>query len=423
MVLRVERNEVEKVRGLASNRNILRRLVESLAPDIYGLKTVKEAILYSLLGGVSDESAGHRKRGNIHLLLVGDPGTGKSQLLRFASEVAQKSVMITGNYTNTDGLTAKITIGDKGCPQVIPGALIDADQGILALDKIDKLGDDGMAAVQPAMAHQTITLAKDGVNQTFDTRVSVIASANPLLGRYNPYQTIAQNLSLSIPLLSCFDLIFIIRDLPETGRDRRTAEHILFPERRLELFGGIISPSDLRTYIEYARELKPKLSHDVAQFLVNFYVDMRSASLEGGQATAINVTVRQLEALIRIAEASAKAHLRTEVLVEDAEAAIRIMQESLEQVGIDVETGEIDLDILYTGRSGSLNVRLFKVMATIEEMEKIDGLVRDDDLFNILSTDFSIPRTETARLISILLRDGTIYSPKPGYYRRGIVTR
>ena len=191
--------------------------MESLAPDIYGRKTVKEAVLYSLLGGVSDESEGHRKRGTIHLLLVGDPGTGKSQLLRFASEVAQKSVMITGNYTNTDGLTAKVTLGDEGLPQTtIPGALINADQGTLALDKIDKLRDDGMAAVQPAMAHQTITLAKDGVNQTFDTRVSVIASANPFLGRYNPYQTIAQNLSLSIPLLSCFDLIFIIRDIPET---------------------------------------------------------------------------------------------------------------------------------------------------------------------------------------------------------------
>jgi DNA replicative helicase MCM subunit Mcm2 (Cdc46/Mcm family) len=130
---------------------------------------------------------------------------------------------------------------------------------------------------------------------------------------------------------------------------------------------------------------------------MNFYVDMRQAFLKGGQASAINVTVRRLEALIRVAEASAKAHLRTEVLVEDAEAAIRIMQESLEQVGIDVETGEIDLDILYTGRPGSLNVRLFKVMATIEEMEKIDELVRDDDLFETLYTDYSIPRTETAR--------------------------
>jgi replicative DNA helicase Mcm len=405
---------------MASDPRIVERLVESIAPDLYGLKVVKEAVLYSLLGGVSEESEGHWKRGNIHLLVVGDPGTGKSQLLRFAAEIAPKSAMITGNYTNTDGLTAKVIQGDNGTPQIVPGALIEADQGTLALDKIDKLSDKDMAAVQPAMAHQRITITKDGVNRTFDARVSVIASANPFLGRYNPYQTIAQNLSLSVTLLSCFDLIFIIRDIPETCKDRRIAEHILFPKRRIEPYGEIIPPSDLRTYIDYARKLKPKLSHEATQHLVNFYVEMRSASLEGGEATAISVSVRQLEALVRIAEARAKAHLRSEVQVEDTLAAINLMTRSLEQVGIDAETEELDLDILYTGRPRSLNVQLFKVMGTIEEMEKIEGLVEDAELFDTLYTKYSMTRTETARLIGKLLREGTIYSPKPGYYKRTI---
>ena len=417
----VDRISLEKVRCLASDPRIKERLVESIAPDLCGLKDVKEAVLYYLLGGVSEESLGHRKRGKIHLLIVGDPGTGKSQLLRFAAEVAPKSVMITGNYTNTDSLTAKVIHRSVGPPQIIPGALIEADQGILALDKIDKLSCKDMAALQPAMAHQRITIAKDGVNQTFEARTSIIASANPTLGRYNPYQTIAQNLSLSIPLLSCFDLIFIIRDIPETCGDRRTAEHILFPGRRKEpSAGGILSMSDLRTYIMHARGLKPTLSHEVAQHFVNFYVDMRSASLEGGEASAISVTMRQLEALVRIAEARAKAHLRETVLVEDAKAAIDLMTRSLEQVGIDVETGYIDIDILYTGKPRSLNVQLFKVMATIEEMEKIEGLVQDDELYDILSANYSINRTETARLLEILLSDGTIYSPRPGYYKRSI---
>jgi replicative DNA helicase Mcm len=418
-ILGDERDRVEKVREIASDPRVLKRLVESVAPDIYGLKVVKEALLYSLIGGVREESNGHRKRGNIHLLIVGDPGTGKSQLLRFAAEAIPKSTMITGNYTNTEGLTVKITHEDNGTPHLVPGALIQADQGILALDKVDKLSYKDMDALQPAMAHQIIKIAKDGVNQTFDARTSVIASANPTLGRYNPYQTIAQNLSLSIPLLSCFDLIFIIRDIPDTCKDRKTAEHILFLGRKTKPSAGdIISVSDLRTYIVYARELKPTLSHEAAQHLVNFYVDMRSASLEGGEAAAISITVRQLEALVRIAEARAKAHLREEVLVEDAKAAIELMTRSLEQVGIDVETGYIDLDILYTGRPRSLNVRLFKVMATIEEMEKIDGLVRDDELYDTLYSTYSIPRTETASLVSKLLKEGTIYSPRPGYYKR-----
>jgi len=419
-VLRDERSRLRKTHELASDPRILKRLVESLAPDLYGLKDEKEAVLYSLLGGVSEEKEGHRKRGNIHLLLVGDPGTGKSQLLRFAAEIAPKSVMITGNYTNTEGLTAKVIPGEKGLPQVIPGALIAADQGTLALDKIDKLSNEDMAAVQPAMAHQTITITKAGVNQTFDANASIIASANPLLGRYNPYQTIAQNISLSIPLLSCFDLVFVIRDIPEVSRDRKIAEHILFPEKRPLLSDKIIPAQDLREYIEYARELKPTLAPEVAQHLVNYYIEMRSASLEGGRAAAISVTVRQLEAMVRIAEARAKAHLRNEVHAEDVIAATSIMQRSLEQVGIDVMTGELDVDILYTGRPRRLNVQLFKVMGTIEEMEKIEGLVRDDDLYDTLHTNYLISRQETAKLVSILLREGTIYSPRPGYYKRTI---
>lgn len=330
----------------------------------------------------------------------------------------KRHLMITGNYTNTEGLTAKVNNGNNNASTLVPGALIQADQGILALDKIDQLSHRGIAALLPAMENQTITITKEGVNRTFDTRISIIASANPTLGRYNPYQTIAQNISLSIPLLSCFDLIFIIRDIPETFRDRRTAEHILFPERRRTLSSEVIPPSVLRAYLEYARELKPILSHEATQYLVNFYVEMRSASLEGGEANAISVTVRQLEALVRIAEARAKAHLREEVLVEDAKAAIHLMTRSLEQVGVDVETGELDLDILYTGSPRRLNVQLFKVMATIEELEKVDGVVKDERLWDILYVDYSMSRTETARLVSKLLRDGTIYSPKPGFYKR-----
>jgi replicative DNA helicase Mcm len=182
--------------------------------------------------------------------------------------------------------------------------------------------------------------------------------------------------------------------------------------------GRILSVRELQAYIEYARKLKPSLSPEVSQRLVNFYVEMRSASLEGGEAAAISITVRQLEALVRISEARAKAHLRNEVLMEDAEAAINLMNRSLEQVGIDVETGELDLDILYTGSPRRLNVQLFKVMATIEELEKMDGVVKDERLWDILYVDYSMSRTETVRLVSKLLRDGTIYSPKPGFYKR-----
>jgi replicative DNA helicase Mcm len=418
-VLEYERDTVEKVLEIGSDPWVLKRLVESMAPDLYSLKVVKEALLYFLLGGVSEDIEERQKRGSIHLLIVGDPGTGKSELLRFAKEVAPKSLMVTGNYTDTDSLVVSSIQNGLDRIDAAPGALIQMNDGILAIDRIDQLDQGGRAALIPVMAEQKITVATNGVIQTFPAATSIIASANPTLGRYNPYQTIAQNLSLSIPLLSCFDLIFMIRDIPDSCKDRRTAEHILFLERRLEPKSGkILSVQDLQAYIDYARKLKPSLSHEVAQRLVNFYVEMRSASLEGGEAAAISITVRQLEALVRIAESRAKAHLRSEVLMEDATAAINLMNRSLEQVGIDVETGIIDLDILYTGRPRSLNVRLFKVMATIEELEKVEGIVKDEELWDILYADYSMSRRETARLVSKLLREGTIYSPKPGFYKR-----
>lgn len=178
-----ERDTVEKVHEIASDPRVLERLVESVAPDLYGLKVVKEALLYFLLGGVSEERDGYRKRGNIHLLIVGDPGTGKSQLLIFTAEAASKSLMVTGNYTDMEGLVASITRDENGRSKVVPGALIQADKGILAIDKVDHLNKQGLAALVPVMAEQTLTFASDELMETFNARTSIIASGNPYLGR------------------------------------------------------------------------------------------------------------------------------------------------------------------------------------------------------------------------------------------------
>jgi replicative DNA helicase Mcm len=157
---------------------------------------------------------------------------------------------------------------------------------------------------------------------------------------------------------------------------------------------------------------------EVMERFKDFYLKMRSASAEGGEASAISITPRQLESLVRLAEARARVHLREEVTVEDAESVIALMQRSLEQVGIDVSTGEIDIDLIMTGKPRSLQVQLQRVLSVITEMERITGVVKDDDLFEALLQDHQIGRAEAARLIGVLMRDGTIYSPRPGYYKR-----
>jgi replicative DNA helicase Mcm len=196
------------------------------------------------------------------------------------------------------------------------------------------------------------------------------------------------------------------------------AEHVLGLHRAAgTAVISAINPELFRKYISYAKRVKPILNDEVVERFRDFYVKMRTASVEGGEGAAVAITARQLESLVRLSEARARAHLRNEVLKEDAEAVIALMQSSLEQVGIDVTTGKIDIDILYTGKPRSLQTQLQKVLNKITELER-SGPVKDDDLFESLAEEEGINRSEAAKLIGTLMRDGTIYSPRPGYYRR-----
>ena len=419
-LLEITEEDEEEIVELSEDPWVHRRLLQSIAPSIYGLDHIKEAIMYLLFSGVGKELPDVNIRGDINVLLVGDPGTGKSQLLQYASRVAPRGLYTTGRGSTAAGLTAAVVKeGGTGNFILEAGALVLGDKGICCIDEMDKMRDEDRGAIHPAMEQQVVSIAKGGIVATLNARTSILAAANPTLGRYNPYQTIAQNMNLPVTILSRFDLIFVLRDLPELEKDSRMAEHIL----RLHMAAGTpvstpIGSDLLRKYISYSKRVRPVMTEEVVDSFRDFYVKMRTASMEGGEASAISITARQLESLVRLAEARARVHLRDEVTVEDAEAVIALMQRSLEQVGIDVTTGELDIDILYTGKPRSLQMQLQRVLGVISEMERITGVVKDDDLFDSLMEDHGISRTEAARLIGVLMRDGTIYSPRPGYYKR-----
>jgi replicative DNA helicase Mcm len=419
-LLEITPEDEEAIKELASDPWIHRRILQSIAPSIYGLDAIKEAIMYLLFAGVTKELPDVRIRGDINVLLVGDPGTGKSQLLQYASRAAPRGLLTTGRGSTAAGLTAAVVKeGGTGNFILEAGALVLGDKGVCCIDEMDKMRDEDRNAIHPAMEQQVVSIAKGGIVATLNARTSILAAANPTLGRYNPYQTIAQNMNLPVTILSRFDLIFVLQDIPESERDARMAEHILGLHRAAGT--PITAPLDLelmRKYISYSKQIKPVMTEEVITSFRDFYVRMRTASLEGGEASAISITARQLESLVRLAEARARVHLRDEVTVEDAEAVIALTQRSLEQVGIDVTTGEIDIDILYTGKPRSLQMQLQKVLRVVSEMERTTGVVKDEDLFGALMEDYGISRTEAARLIGVLMRDGTIYSPRPGYYKR-----
>ena len=409
-----------KIREIAEDPWVHRRMLQSIAPSIYGHEIIKEAIMYLLFGGVSLNLPDVRIRGDINVLMVGDPGTAKSQMLQYAAKIAPRGIMTTGRGSTAAGLTAAVVKeGGSGSFILEAGALVLGDKGVCAIDEMDKMRDEDRGAIHPAMEQQVVTIAKGGIVATLNARTSILAAANPTLGRYNPYQTIAQNISLPVTILSRFDLIFVLRDIPDADLDARIAEHIL--NQHLSRSTAEIAPLDndlMKKYISYAKSIDPVMTEEVVNRFKDYYVKMRTASIEGGEASAISITARQLESLVRLATARARVHLREEVNVEDAEAVIALTTRSLEQVGIDVTTGEIDIDILYTGKPRSLQNQLQKVLQVVSEMERIAGTVKDDDLFDALMQDHGISRAETARLIGVLMRDGTIYSPRPGYYKR-----
>ncbi|MEM3874326.1 MAG: minichromosome maintenance protein MCM [Candidatus Bathyarchaeia archaeon] len=409
--------EERQILELAKDPWIHRKIINSIAPSIYGYEHVKEAIMYLLFGGVPKALPDISIRGELNILLVGDPGTAKSQLLQYVARVAPRGLYTSGRGTTAAGLTAAVIREKGGGMSLEAGALVLADKGIACIDEIDKMRPEDRVAIHEAMEQHTVSVAKGGIVATLNARTAILAAANPALGRYEARRTIAENISLPVTILSRFDLIFVLRDVPNKEIDGKMSEHILEIHRKgLSPIEPPIPLELLRKYVSYAKMIKPVLTNEALQRLKDFYLTMRSASESEGSPIAI--TARQLESLIRLAEARARAALRTEVLAEDAEAAINIMKRSLEEVGIDLSSYKFDIDLIMTGKPKSLRDKLQVLLSVLAEMEKEIGMVNRADLINRLETEYNISRIEAERLIGQLLREGTIYEPREGYLKK-----
>jgi len=409
--------EEERILELAKDPWIHRKIISSIAPSIYGYDHVKEAIMYLLFGGVQKSLPDITIRGELNVLLIGDPGTAKSQLLQYVARLAPRGLYTSGRGTTAAGLTAAVIREKRGGMTLEAGALVLADKGIACIDEMDKMRKDDRVAIHEAMEQHTVSIAKGGIVATLNARTAILAAANPALGRYEPHRTVAENISLPITILSRFDLIFILRDEPNKEADSKMSEHILEIHRKgLSPVEPPIPSELLRKYISYAKGIKPVLTKEALQRLKDFYLAMRSVSETEGSPVAI--TARQLESLVRTAEARARSTLRKEILAEDAEAAIAIMNRSLEEVGIDVSSSKYDIDLIMTGKPKSLRDKLHTVLSTIMEMEKETGLVEKAALLNELEETYKISIGEAERLIGQLLREGTIYSPREGYLKK-----
>ncbi len=410
-------SEENQISELAKNPKIHTMILRSLAPSVYGYEHIKEAIMYLLFGGTAKQFPDITIRGDLNILLLGDPGTAKSQLLQYVSKIAPRGLYTSGRGTTAAGLTAAVLRDKAGGMTLEAGALVLADKGVAAIDEMDKMRTEDRVAIHEVMEQHTVSVAKGGIVATLNARTSILAAANPSLGRYDPYRTVAENISLPVTILSRFDLIFILRDVPEKNKDEQMTEHILDLHRTgVTPIEPPIEPELFRKYISYAKNIKPVLTQEALERLKSFYLLMRSASETEG--TPVAITARQLESLVRVAEARARAALRNEVVAEDAESAIEIMKTSLEQVGIDISSQKFDIDIIMTGKPKSLRDKLSVILGLISSMEKETGMVEKERLFERLQAEYDILSGEAERLIGQMLKEGTLFAPRDGFLKK-----
>jgi replicative DNA helicase Mcm len=409
--------EEEKILQIAQDPFVHKKIMSSIAPSIYGYEHIKEAIMYLLFGGVSKALPDITIRGEMNALLIGDPGTAKSQLLQYVSRIAPRGLYTSGRGTTAAGLTAAVIREKGGSMSLEAGALVLADKGIACIDEMDKMRPEDRVAIHEAMEQHTVSVAKGGIVATLNARTAILAAANPALGRYEPHRTVAENISLPVTILSRFDLIFVLRDIPNKEADTKMSEHILEIHRRGASPVEAQVPAELmRKYVSYAKSIKPVLSIDALKRLGDFYLAMRAASETEGSPVAI--TARQLESLVRVAEARARVALKKEVSADDAEAAIAIMKRSLEEVGIDISSYKMDIDLIMTGKPKSVRDKMQVVLSTLMAMEKETGLVEKTLLVSELESKYNVSRVESERILGQLLREGTIYEPREGCLKK-----
>ncbi|MCX8187609.1 MAG: minichromosome maintenance protein MCM [Nitrososphaeria archaeon] len=402
-------------RKMARDPEIHGKLIESIAPSIHGLEHIKKAIMLLLFGGRTKQYPdGTKVRGDVHVLLVGDPGTGKSQLLKYVAMMAPRGIYTSGRGSTAAGLTAAVVRDRTGGMMLEAGALVLADMGVACIDEIDKMRPEDRVAIHEAMAQQTISIAKGGIVATLNARTSILAAANPVLGRYDSYRSFTDNVDLPITILSRFDLIFVLKDVPEKEKDDRLAEHILgLQSKTAAITSPPIKPEILRKYIAYARRIQPELTPSATKLIKDFYLQMRSIYQ---QTSTVTITARQLESLIRLAEARARAALREYVSEEDVLDVIELMKRSLSEVGIDIETGKLDIDVILTGKPKSMRDKFVILLDTIRELQEEKGYAEDEEVKEALR-ERGLTDGEIGKLLSRLLSDGKIFSPKPGVYR------
>ncbi|MCK9212815.1 MAG: minichromosome maintenance protein MCM, partial [Ignavibacteriaceae bacterium] len=415
--LDINDEDERQIHELSEDPKIFDNLAKSIVPSVWGYEEIKKALVLQLFGGVRKQmSDGSKSRGDIHILLIGDPGVAKSVTLVFMSNISPKGRYVVGKSASGAGLTATVVRDEylKGW-SLEAGAMVLANKGLVCIDELEKMDPQDRSAMHEAMEQQTVTISKANVQASLKAQTSVLAAANPKFGRFDPFMPISQQIDLPPTLINRFDIIFTLRDLPDRAKDEKIASHVL-KEHQKDTKEVLIDSNLLRKYVAYAKQkINPVLSSEAVDELKKFYVDLRNKPVSSESAMRpIPISARQLQALVRMSEASARLRLSETVSKEDAKQSIELMKYYLMQVGYDYESKTFDIDKISGKFSSSQRNKIFMVKEIITALEsKMGKMIPYEELEKEL--EGKLGKDELEEVINRLIKDNEIYRPKKGY--------
>ena len=402
-----------KIEELSKDKNLVSKIVNSIAPSIRGHYYTKLAIALQLFGGVRRTSSdGSECRGDIHVLIVGDPSTAKTKLIKWVKNLVPRAVYSSGKGVSKAGLTAAVVKDEFTGKWVLEaGVLPLADGGLAIVDELEKMSKDEREMLHEALESQIITIDKANIHTYLRTRCSLLAAANPAYSRFDRYEPVTSQINIEPSLLSRFDLIFAVFDIPDKEEDRKIAEHMY----EVIQFGGKPPEIDielLKKYISYARKyVEPFISDEARSKISEFYMEIREKSMEGSVA----ISVRQLEGLYRLSTAAAKMRLSNRVEECDVDLAIEIFTESLKSLGLDLTSDGVDIDVVYSDTPKTKRDKIKVVVDILRELDEVRGVNIVDIVLH--AEKKGLDKADVEEVLDKMKQIGVVYCPKYNHYR------
>lgn len=411
----ISREDEKKFLKFSKSKDVVKKISQSIEPSIFGHEEIKEALTLQMFGGVRKvKKNGRQVRGDTHIFLIGDPSSGKSILGKALCNLVPRARFVSGRGSSGVGLCASVVRDPFTNTYALEaGAIVLANKSILVIDEIEKMDPNDITNMHEALSMGTVSISKAGIQATLHAKTSVLGIANPKLGRFNIYEPLSEQITLSPTLLSRFDLIFPVLDVVDEKKDDAIIDSIMNTHKETEE-KEMLSANFLRKYITYAKRINPKITDKADQTIRKFFKKLRKMGAQHENKT-VAISYRQLEGMIRLSEASAKARLSEKVSKEDAERAVNLMTFCLSKIGMDPSTGVYDIDMV-AGIPASKKNKLETVLKLIENIEKENGTsVKVQELVEKL--EGKMTESEVDEAVEKLRREGELMEPKQGFVK------